>query len=119
MAANLVWLANVYYPGRKIIVWAASAHIARAVGALSNSTGGRPYATGWTVHMGAEAHRSLGGNMYSIGFVAGTGSWGLPGAQPQAVPQPSFNSIEDYFSATPTRTRSSTFARRGRRVATG
>lgn len=100
MAANLVWLANVYYPGRKIIVWAASAHVARSVGALSNSTGGRPYAIGWTVHMGAEAYRSLGGSMYSIGFVAGTGSWGLPGAQPQAVPEPRFNSIEDHFSQT-------------------
>jgi erythromycin esterase len=101
MAANLVWLANVYHPGRKIIVWAASAHIARAVGALSSSTGGRPYATGWTVHMGAEAHRALGSDMYAIGFVAGTGSWGVPGAQPQAVPEPRFNSIEDYFTQTP------------------
>jgi erythromycin esterase len=100
MGANLVWLANVYYPGRKIIVWAASSHIARDVGILSSPTGGRPYATGWTVHMGAEAHRVLGPEMYTIGFTAAIGSWGIPGSASGAVNVPMPGSLEDYFART-------------------
>lgn len=80
MARNLVWLANTWYPGRKIIVWAATSHIARNTAHLSDIYTIRPYARGWTVHMGAEAYEELGPQMYAIGFTAATGShapyWG-------------------------------------------
>jgi erythromycin esterase len=101
MAANLVWLANVYYPGRKIIAWAASAHTARGLSPLRTSDGIQPFASGWTVHMGREAHRALGAGMYSIGFTAAVGSFGQPGATPQAIRPMVPESIEAHFAATP------------------
>lgn len=100
MGANLVWLANVYYPGRKIIVWAASSHIARETAILAGPTGTRPYASGWSVHMGGEAYRVLGPEMYAIGFTAATGSWGHPGAAPNAIPGVMPGSLEDFFART-------------------
>jgi erythromycin esterase len=99
MAANLVWLANVYYPGRKIIVWAASSHIARETATLRSPRGGFPYATGWSVHMGSGVHRALGSEMYSIGFTAARGTWGTPGSA-TAVPAVMPGSLEDHFSRT-------------------
>jgi erythromycin esterase len=101
MAANLVWLANVYYPGRKIIVWAASAHTARALAPLRTSDGIQPFASGWTVHLGGEAHRALGAEMYSIGFTAAAGTFGQVGATPQSIRPPVPESIEAHFAATP------------------
>jgi erythromycin esterase len=98
MGANLVWLANVYYPGRKIIVWAASSHIARDTEILASSNGNRPYATGWTVHMGAEAYRVLGPDMYAIGFTAGAGRSGLPGGFVGQLAAPTPGSLEDHFA---------------------
>jgi erythromycin esterase len=100
MAANLVWLANTYYRDRKIIVWAASSHIARAVADLRATGGERPYATGWTVRMGAEAHRVLGADMYSIGFTAATGTRGRPGFAPVPLRPMLPESIEAYFAGT-------------------
>jgi erythromycin esterase len=100
MGANLVWLANVYYPGRKIIVWAASSHIARDTEILASPTGGRPYATGWTVHMGAEAYRVLGPDMYAIGFTAGAGRSGLPGGFAGQLPAMMPGSLEELFART-------------------
>jgi len=73
MARNLVWLANVWYPGKKIIVWAASSHIARDVLQLRSADGLTLYAI-WDVHMGGEAYKTLGTEMYAIGFTAGTGT---------------------------------------------
>jgi erythromycin esterase len=89
MGRNLVWLANVWYPGRKIIVWAASAHIARDVVQLKSPGGVNTYAS-WNVRMGGEAYQTLGAQMYAIGFTAGTGTaapWYLdPGEVPPARP---------------------------------
>jgi erythromycin esterase len=98
MGRNLVWLANVYYPGRKIIVWAATSHIARDVGDLRTEDGQQPYATGWTVHMGGEAFAVLGTQMYAIGFTAGTGSFGRYGLPPSAVEAPRTGSLEAYMA---------------------
>ncbi|HEX8692892.1 MAG TPA: erythromycin esterase family protein [Longimicrobium sp.] len=98
MARNLLWLADVYYPGRKIIVWAASAHVAREVTGLALGNGFQPFATGWTVHMGDEVHRVLGSQMYAIGFTAATGSFGPAGAAPQAIPPVTPGSLEAYFT---------------------
>ena len=88
MARNLVWLANVWYPGKKIIVWAASSHIARDVAQLKSIDGGSVYGPGgWSLHMGAEAHRTLGTEMYALGFTAGYGEFGVFGQLPSLVPQ--------------------------------
>jgi erythromycin esterase len=101
MGRNLVWLANVWYPGRKIIVWAASSHIAREVGPLQTADGQRPYGgNGWTVHMGGEAYAVLGPQMYAIGFTAGRGSFGRFGIAPTTIQQPQAGSLESYFMQT-------------------
>lgn len=100
MARNLVWLANVWYPDRKIIVWAASSHIARDVAHLRVSSGQQPYLTGWRVHMGGEAYAVLGTQMYAIGFTAGTGTVARIGGTPAPLEAPSPSSLESYFVQT-------------------
>jgi erythromycin esterase len=97
MARNLVWLANVYYPEKKIIAWAASSHIARDVAQLTAPSGSRPYAEGWTVHMGGEAHQALGTQMYAIGFTTETGVFGRIGNGAVAVPDVRPGSLEAAF----------------------
>ena len=101
MGANLVWLANNYYPGRKIIVWAASAHTARNLAPLRTSEGVRPFASGWTVHMGDQVYRAPGVEMYSIGFTAAGGSFGQVGGAPQTIRPNLLESLETHFAATP------------------
>lgn len=97
MAANLLWLANVYYPGRKIIVWAHSSHISREAAHLRTATGRQPFATGQTVAMGAEVHRAIGAEMYSIAFTAATGSFGFRNSAPVPIPAIAPGSLEDLF----------------------
>jgi erythromycin esterase len=97
MARNLVWLANTRYPGRKIIVWAASAHVARDVAHLRNTAGGQPYQTGWSVHMGGEVYPVLGAQMYSIGFTAAAGRFGPYWQTPATLAPPPAGSMEAYF----------------------
>jgi erythromycin esterase len=100
MARNLVWLANVYYPGRKIIVWAATIHIAREVADLRTSGGQQPYLATSNVLMGGEAHRVLGADMYAIGFTASSGSWGRWSMPPTPLAVPMDGSLEAYFTQT-------------------
>jgi erythromycin esterase len=98
MGRNLVWLANTWYPGRKIIVWAASAHIAREVQTLRVESGGYPYLNSYSVRMGGTAHQVLQDDMYSIGFTAGTGTHGLYHLAPKTLESPRPESLEAYFS---------------------
>jgi erythromycin esterase len=100
MGENLVWLANTYHPGRKIIVWAASGHIGREMWQLRSSTGGHPYASGWTVQMGGEAYRTLGAQVYSIGFTAARGTFGVPGFTTQTLSPLPNGALEVYFLST-------------------
>ena len=101
MGRNLVWLANVWYPGRKIIVWAASSHIARDVAHLQSENAGHPFqAPGWSVHMGAEAYPALGAQMYTIGFTAAEGSVGRAGGGTATLPSPRAASLEEFFVLT-------------------
>ena len=97
MARNLVWLANVYYPGKKIIVWAASSHIARDAAQLASPNGSHPYQSGWSVHMGGEAYQALGPQMYALGFTAGFGAFGHYATIPISVPAPRPGSLEARF----------------------
>jgi erythromycin esterase len=98
MARNLVWLANVWYPGKKIIVWAANSHIARDVGQLQAIGGGNVYGPGgWSVHMGGEAYKSLGTEMYALGFTAGYGEYGTYWQLPTLMPQVRPGTLEAHF----------------------
>ncbi|HEX5872098.1 MAG TPA: erythromycin esterase family protein [Longimicrobium sp.] len=98
MAKNLVWLANEHYRGRKIIVWAASLHIARAVDGLVTPGGRAGGGNGW-VPMGEQVHRVLGDQMYAVGFTAARGSFGR-GASVTPVTRMMEGSLEAHLEAT-------------------
>lgn len=77
MARNLHWLATSAYPGRKIVVWAANAHIGNGVQRVLNPSGTAPlYPATSFIPMGEIARRLLPGQVYSVGFVAGGGRTG-------------------------------------------
>jgi erythromycin esterase len=87
MARNLVWLARTAYPDRKIIVWAASMHIARnpATMKIIVKEHGRPVeprkAVGHhdkTQTLGHEAWKTLAAEMYTVAFTAAEGEFKLP-----------------------------------------
>jgi len=69
MGENFAWLAKHAYPGRKIIVWAATSHIIRHRNLV-------PEASDPNVLMGDWIERSLGSETYILGFTAYQGWWG-------------------------------------------
>ena len=71
MADNLAWLATQQYPGRKLMVWAATSHVIRDRGAIE--------VTGDKEMVPAGAHLAngpLGGEVYILGFTASDGAMG-------------------------------------------
>lgn len=68
MAANMEWLARTAYPDRKIIVWAATSHLTRNREVLDAET------SIGMIPMGAILDRSMGGEIYVLGFTAGGGA---------------------------------------------
>ena len=74
MGENLVWLVRERYPGRKVIVWAASRHIAHDLATLAFPDGSRGYAR--MVTMGDIVHRELGDAAYTLLFTAARGRHG-------------------------------------------
>jgi len=92
MADNLIWLAEKAYPGKKIIVWAHNAHIAKSLtslgpvgaappaGQAGKSTADQTAAPAAEdpnafVPMGATIHRYFGARAYHIGFSGVEGSY--------------------------------------------
>jgi erythromycin esterase len=65
---NLAWLAKTRYAGRKIIVWAATMHIARRVEGIDTRAPGLNYKG--VRPMGQVAAETLGREMYVLGFDA-------------------------------------------------
>lgn len=99
MGENLVWLANEWYPGHKIIVWAASLHIARELGSIDTRTPDISYSR--FVSMGQVAHEQLGNAVYTIGFTAYRGRAGTPVMLgPRILEPPTADSLETLFHAT-------------------
>ncbi|MFB3826926.1 MAG: erythromycin esterase family protein [Bryobacteraceae bacterium] len=98
MAENLVWLANEWYAGQKIIVWASSVHVARNLSSVDTRTPQFSYKN--SVSMGQVLHEQLGKAVYTIGFTAYRGQRGTP-MMPQAVTlePPSAGSLETLFHA--------------------
>jgi ankyrin repeat protein/erythromycin esterase-like protein len=67
MARNLVWLTQSVYPKRKIIVWAASGHLARNSLPNSPSTPSTP--------MGHQVWNVLGKETYTVAFDSAEGKY--------------------------------------------
>lgn len=97
MGENLVWLANEYHKGKKLIVWAASFHNQFNPGTIETPPG-LSYKD--FDSMGHTARKTLGKDIYSIGFVAYHGSWGNPFGTPRPVPLMADTSLEGIWRAT-------------------
>ena len=76
MADNLLWLANEFYPGKKLIVWAASFHAMREPEAIDTGQANLDYRG--LVTMGHAVHAKVGQELYSIAFTAFEGTHGNP-----------------------------------------
>lgn len=86
MARNLIWLANERFRGRKLVVWAATGHIARKLACLESVD---PELTRYyrqVVTMGNEVWKLLGEDVYVLGVTAYGGRSGV--ATSDAAPQP-------------------------------
>ncbi len=69
MAENLVWFANERYPGRKIIVWLATAHAARAP-EPPPFLRDQPWAAPYFPSMGQHIGEAFGAKSYVIGVTS-------------------------------------------------
>lgn len=98
MGENLVFLANEYFKGKKIIVWAASMHNARRVeglewvGSPNTYKGVRP--------MGDVVFDALGSEMYSVMFTAYSGRIGRPWTGVAPIETAAEGSLEALLHAT-------------------
>lgn len=72
MGRNLEWLAREAFPGRKIMVWAATSHLLRDRAAIDPSTD----QAADMVPAGAYAARAFGDDLYVLAFTAGSGGTG-------------------------------------------
>ncbi len=85
MGENLIWLANHRYRGRKIIVWAASSHIARAWRGVEPADERLPDSQLEYVPMGEHVAAELGDEIYVMGFIAHDGEYGTLSPQPRRL----------------------------------
>jgi len=100
MGNNLIWQANTNYPNSKIIVWAATYHIARNIQNIE-VTGEPNFYTG-IITMGNVAWEQLNEQLYSIGFTAYEGTYGSFNFSNNEIKleKPSNNSFEDLIYQT-------------------
>lgn len=98
MGENLLFLANEYYKGKKVIVWAASMHNARRVeglewvGSANNHRGVRP--------MGDVLFETMGDGMYSVMFTAYSGRIGRPWSGAAPIEKAAEGTLEAMLHAT-------------------
>lgn len=97
MAENLAWLATDLYPKRKIIVWAASFHLAKNPHTILRADGTSPYEK--TKTMGHELQTLIEKrDCFTVGFTCSTGdtgTWFQPARAVSPVPAGSFEHIFD------------------------
>jgi erythromycin esterase len=95
MADNLLWLARERYPGRKIIVWAATSHASRNRQLIRP-----PISDAEMVPMGHRLWQELGRETYVVAFTSARGRFGSwrGSASDLALPRP--GSLEDAFDRT-------------------
>ena len=98
MAANFLWLMRERVAGRKVIVWGATAHLARGETLTGMPSGDH---AGF-VSLGDHLGRALGSQVYTIGFVSteGTVSLGSFGIGARPLPQPSAEGLDGMLGAT-------------------
>jgi erythromycin esterase len=97
MAENLLWLARERYPGRKIVVWAATRHILARPGRIATADLPPSPAFPGGAAMGDEVKKALGPAVYALGFTAAGGWWGKPWDAPRELPPPTPGSLEELW----------------------
>jgi erythromycin esterase len=97
MGENLIWLANDWYKGKKIIVWAASMHVTRNAAAIDTRMDTLNYKDYRT--MGQVVHESLGKAAYTITFTAYRGKSANPSTSQRPLMPPAAESVETLFHA--------------------
>ena len=95
MGHNLVWLAHERYPNRKIIVWAATFHIARNLDQIETARPELQDVYDEISVMGDVVCEALGDQVYSLGFTAYSGTAGGVWQSPEDLEMPSRGSFED------------------------
>ena len=94
MASNLRWLAETRYPGKKIVTWGATFHLAHGLAGVKFEKETDPYA-GCT-NMGGNVHEAFGKSVYTVGFAAFGGKAGTRfTAKPFSLSAPKEGSAED------------------------
>ena len=96
MAANLAWLAERQYPGRKMMVWAATSHVIRDRAAIE--------VTGDKEMVPAGAHLAkgpLGKQVYILGFTAADGAMGSMRSGETKIGAAPAGSVEADVTASP------------------
>ncbi len=101
MGSNLVWLANEYFKGRKLIVWAASRHLGRALSKAAPPEKPDFYAN--MVSMGDVVRRGLGDDAYTLVFTAHHGKYSIAGQTATEIPAAPAGSFEDLCHRTEAR----------------
>jgi erythromycin esterase-like protein len=97
MGANLIWLAESAYPGKKIIVWAHNVHISKDLAFLSISPSDARYRR---VPMGNWIHKYFGNQAYAVGFSGAEGQYmDYTDGRILSVPVRSAGSVEATLSA--------------------
>jgi erythromycin esterase len=95
MAENLIWLANERYKGRRIIVWAAIFHALYDPSAIKVGPDDS-FSFQGVLTMGHVVRKSLGNQIYTVGFTAAGGGVGdVMGGRRLALPKPAKGSFED------------------------
>jgi erythromycin esterase len=93
MGDNLAWLAETYFPDRRIIVWAATRHAVHRQKEIEFPDSPGLYDN--MDSMGETAHARLGNALYTIGFTAGRGKvCNVFRDQPYDIGPPRAGSIE-------------------------
>lgn len=97
MGDNLIWLADDWYRGRKIIVWAATFHIARNIGEVDSRMPEADLTKAMT--MGHRVWQALGDDVYNLGFTAYEGEAApLFSDSAQVLAVPTEGSLEDLLA---------------------
>ena len=101
MANNLTWLANDYYKGKKIIVWAHNIHIAKETKELNSDNPEMDFLKTY-VPMGTTIKKRFGKKAYMLGFVSEMGTYmNYVDSKILSVPGVDYNTINHQLALEP------------------
>ena len=101
MGKNLVYLAELVYPGERIVVWGASSHLVRKLPAID--TLDPTWAYDGNITMGDIVSDSFGDDYYVVAFTACGGTYGAEaiGLEESRIEPPRDGSLEALACAVP------------------